>query len=245
MLKNRWLGLLLALLLAVTTACSGSDDEQDESGSEGESSSESVDVPDVPDVVAEVNGEEISKDAFTDAYEARARQAEAAAQQGQGAEQPDPEQLTDEVVQSLVNEELLKQEADRRDIDASEKQVKATLDELATQSGMQSSDELVKALEDQGLSREDIDRQALQQTRFDMLVDEEAGSVTATDKEVRDLYQQAKQQQEAAGQGGQQLPPLKQVRPQLVQQVEQQKTSEAGRKLIDGLREQADITVNV
>ncbi len=255
MLKNRWLGVVVALLLAVTTACSGSDDEKDASSSEGdaspsagESADAEVDVPDVPDVVAEVNGEEISQESFAEAYQARAQQA--AAQQAQGGEQPDEKQLTDEVVQSLVNEELLKQEAERREISPSDKQVEETLAGLAEQNGLPSADALVKALEDQGMDREEIDSQAAQQARFDLLVADEGGPVKASEKEIRALYQQIKAQQAAAAQGGegqpaQQLPPLKQVRPQLEDQVESQKESQTARDLIDQLRKDADITVNV
>jgi len=245
-LKNRWLGLVVALLLAVTTACGGSgDEEQDASAAESESAAGEVDVPDVPDVVAEVNGEEISKQEFTDAYETRSQAA--AAQQAQGGQQPDEGQLLDEVVQSLVNEELLKQEADRREIVPSEEQVQQTLDGLAEQSGIGSGDALVKALEDQGMDPEEIDAQATQQARFDLLVADEGGPVKASEQEIRALYESVKAQQAAGGedgQDGQELPPLEQVRPQLKDQVESQKKSERARELIDQLREDADITIN-
>lgn len=249
LLRSRWLGLVLALVLAVSTACGGSDDGKEASSSEspssGEPSSSQVDVPDVPDVVAEVNGEEISKEDFAEAYETQAQAQQAATQQAQSGQQPDPKQLTDQTVQSLVNEELLRQEAEKRGIDPSEKEVEQTLADLAKENGLGSVDTFVKALEDQGMSRDEINSQAAQQTRFDMLVADEGGPVKATDQEVRALYQQLKAQQ--AGQSGQgpAVPPLKQVRPQLTTQVEQQKESQTARTLIDRLRKDADITINV
>lgn len=195
----------------------------------------------VPEVVAEVNGEEIPREDFVEAYEA---QEQAAAQQAQaGGPQPDEEQLREQVVQSLVTERLLTQEADRRGIDPTDAQVQQTLTELAAQNGMKSADELVAALEEQGLPRQEIDEQAALQTRFDLLVAEVAGPVKASDQEVRALYDQLKAQQ--PGGNGQQVPPFDQVRPQLVEQVEAQEESEAARKLIDRLREDADITLHV
>lgn len=235
MLKKS-LALALVVLLAAGAAYGllgtggGSESASDDSGSS-----------DVPDVVAEVNGEEIPKADFLEAYELREG---AAAQQAQaGAEQPDEEQLTDEVVQSLVNEELLSQEAERRGIEPTDEQVQSTLAELAAQNGMKNPDQLVEALEQQGYDKEEVDEQAALQTTFDLLVAEVAGPIKASDKDVRALYEQLSQQ--SGGEGGQQVPPLKQIRPQLVDQVESQQESEAARSLIDQLREDADITVHV
>lgn len=238
LLRNRGLGLLLVVVLATATACGGSGE-----GEPDAESSESGAAADVPEVVAEVNGVEISKEDFVEAYDTRSRQAAA---QAQGGQPPDEEQLRDQVVQSLVNQELLTQEADEREIEATDEQVQQTLQEAAEQSGLPSVDEFVKALEGQGMDREEIDAQAAQQARFDLLVADEAGTVKASEKEVRALYQQLKsQQQQAGGQGGQQLPPFGKVRPQLEAEVESQEQTQAARDLLDRLREDGDITVNL
>lgn len=234
MLLKKSLALALVVLLAAGAAW-GVIALRD--GSEPTASDDSSATSDVPEVVAEVNGEEIPRADFVEAYEAREQ---AAAQQAQaGGEQPDEEELTDQVVQSLVNEELLSQEADRRGIEPTVKQVQSTLEDVAGQSGM-STDQFIEALEGQGLDREEIDEQATLQARFELLVAEEAGSVAASDKEVRALYEQLTEQS-----GGGEVPPLKQVRAQLVTQIESEKESEAARKLIDRLREDADIEVHV
>ncbi|QZY29113.1 SurA N-terminal domain-containing protein [Nocardioides coralli] len=240
-LLKKTLALALVLLLAGGTAwgvLASRDDSEPAPAAEG-----SAGVPDVPDVVAEVNGTEIPEADFVEAYRAREQALARQAQASGGGEQPGAEQLTDEVVQSLVNEELLSQEAERRGIDPTDQQVEATLTELAGQSGLASAEELVSALEKQGLDSEEIDEQATQQTRFDLLVADEAGEVAASDKEVRALYDQLSQQ--SGGQGGQQVPPLKQIRPQLEAQVASQKESEAARALLDSLREDAEITLHV
>lgn len=235
-LAKKILAVALVALLAAGTAWGllGTGDGSD-------SASESA-PGSIPDVVAEVNGEEIPKEDYVEAYEA---QEQAVAQQAQaGGQQPDEEQLREQVVQSLVTERLLTQEADRREIEPTDAQVQKTLTELARQNGMKSADQFVTALEDQGLDREKIDEQAALQTKFDLLMAEVAGPVKASDQEVRALYKQLKAQQ-SGGKGGQQVPPLADVRPQLVEQVESQEESEAARKLIDQLREDADITLHV
>ena len=241
--KKRGLALVAAAVMTLTAACGSSEDE---SSAENSSSASASGMSGIPDVVAEVNGEEIPKSEFVEIYQAQKKSAEQQAQQGGQA--PQEKQLREQVVQAMVTEELLRQEAERRDISPSDKQVQGALDEAAQQNGMPSADQLVKALQEQGLSREEIDEKAMQQAQFDLLVAEETGEVTATDKQVRDLYAQLKKQQAGAGQQGQQaqqIPPLKQVRSQLEEQVVSQQESEAARSLIDQLRKDADITVNV
>lgn len=246
--QNRWLGLLLVAILAVSTACGGSGGEESDKGAEkqsqsAEKGSSASGMKDVPAVVAEVNGEEIGKGEFVQAYQAQAQQA--AMQQPQSGQKPDPKQLRGQVVQSLVTQELLNQEADKRNITASDKQVQKTLDDLAQQNGLKSSDQLIQALEKQGMDRKEIKAQASMQTRLDQLLAEEAGDVSASDKEIKAMYKQLKAQQAQAGAKGQKMPPLAKVRPQLEDQVESQKESQAARGLIDKLRKGADIKIHV
>lgn len=244
--QNRWLGLLLVVILAAATACGGSGGAQESdkgAAQQNERAEKGSGTEDVPAVVAEVNGEKIGKAQFLQAYEAQAQQA--AMQQQQGGQKPDEKQLRDQVVQSLVTQELLNQEADQRNITASDKQVQKTLDDLAEQNGLKSSDALVQALEQQGMDRKEIQAQAAMQTRLDQLLADEAGNVAASDKEIRAMYEQLKAQQAQAGGQGQKLPPLSKVRPQLEDQVESQKQQQAARGLIDELRKDADIKIHV
>ena len=242
-LRNRWLALVLVVCLGAVSACGGDDEEpsaQESSSESSDSGSEgSEGLEDVPDVVAEVNGEEIDKEAFTQAYEAQSQQAAAAA--AQGGEAPDEEQLRQQVVDNLVTQELLAQEAAARDIEPTDEQVEKTLTDAAKQSGMKSADELIKALEGQGLSADEVDEQATRQTSFELLIADEAGPIKATDKDVQELYDQVSQQSQGQGE----VPPLKQIRAQLEDQVESQQEGQAADALISRLREDAEITINL
>jgi peptidyl-prolyl cis-trans isomerase SurA len=244
------LGLLLAVLLAAATACggSGSQGEADTGASEqgqgakSDPSAPGSDLGSVPSVVAEVNGQEIPKSDFVEAYQAQSQQA---AMQAQSGQQVDDKQLRKQVVQGLVSNELLLQEADKRNITPSDRQIDRTLQELAAQNGLKSSEALVAALEKQGMDRKEISSQAAMQTKLNQLVAEETGDVSATEQEVRAMYAQLKAQQQAGGQGGQALPPFEQVRSRLEDQVESQKESEAAGVLLDKLRKKADIVIHV
>lgn len=248
----KWLlGVILAVVLVGVSACGGGN-----GGDEGEASDESAasqeqaegatdaDVEDVPEVVAEVNGEEIDRDEFLQAYELQLQQASAQAQAS--GQEVDQAQLKEQVAQSLVSTELLVQEADQRDITVSEKDVEQTLQELAAQNGLESVDAFVDALGQEGMDRDDVDYQVRTQMKIEQLVSEEAGNIEVTKQEARALYDQLVAQQEQSGQqGGQQMPPFPQVRPDLEEQVKSQKESQVAQRLLGDLREAADIVVNL
>ena len=82
----------------------------------------------------------------------------------------------------------------------------------------------------------------------EQLVTDEAGPAETTDKELRALYRQAKQQQAQMGQqGGQQqeIPPYADVKPQLEEQAEADRVSTVAGTLVEELRKDADITINL
>lgn len=249
MLRKTWLvGSFLALVLGVS-ACGGSEQEAGDApgeaasakspGEEAPSGAES-DLSGVPEVVALVNGEEIPREDFAVAYEGQLQQA-----QGQKVA---PDQLKQQVVESLVSTELLVQEAENRDITVTDRNVERTLEDLAAQNGLQSANEFVAALEQQGMDRAEVHSQVRTQVLIERLVADESGGIEASAKEVRALYDQLVAQQGQAGQQGaqtQELPPLAQVRPQLEEQVTSQKEAQVAQRLVGSLRERGDVVINL
>lgn len=248
------LGVSLAAAMLVLSACGG----EEESGSSGSpeatpSQEESTDSgqgpqPDlegIPEVVAEVNGEEVTRDEFVATYEARFQ--EAAAQVQMGGEPPDDEALKEQTAEGLVDTELMRQEAESRGISASDEDVDAKLTELAQQNQLGSSQELLDALEKQGTSADEARAQVETQLLVEGLVSDEAGNLKPTEKDLRTLYQQAKQQQAQAGkQGGQQpIPPFAKVKPQLEEQALAQEQGQVAQELLGELRQDAEITINL
>lgn len=251
---NWLLGIFVALLLVGASACGGADgDGGDASGGaeaqqqrekEAGPSAPKPDLDGVPEVVAEVNGQEIARDQFVQAYESQFQQAVMQAQSS--AQEVDQDQLKKQVADNLVNTELLVQEADERDIKVSDKEVDRTLKELAAQNGLESVDAFVAAMEQQGMDRDEVESQMLTQVRIERLVSSEAGDVSASEAELRALYDKLVAQQEQAGeQAAQQVPPFAKVRSQLEDQVKAEKESEVAQRLITDLRERADVVVNV
>lgn len=245
-----------AVLTFAAAACGGSGDSASDAGTDASSSaSPSADAskdsaegpqPDldaIPDVVAEVNGEEVTKEEFVPIYEAAFQQAAAQAQMG--GEGPDEEALRKQTADNLVDTELLLQEAESRGLEVTDEAVDAELTDLAEQNGMASADELLKAVEAQGVTADQAREQVETQAMVEQLVADENGPIEPTDKELRAIYDQAKKQQAAMGGGGQEFPPFAQVRDQLVEQATSQETGRVATALLEDLRKDADITINL
>lgn len=252
---TRTLAPALAALLLALSGCGGSGEESgadsepsDETSSSSQEAEETgagpqPDLEGVPDVVAEVNGTEIGKDEFESAYTPQFRQM--AMQSQTSGEKVDEEGLKKQVVDNLVNAELLVQEADERGFTASQEQTDASLEELAKQNGLESGDQFIAALEEQGMDREAVESQVQDQVQIDQLLADEAGDSEPTEKDMRALYAQLKAQQEQAGAQGQKIPPFEKVKSQLAEQLKAQDQSEVANTLLEGLREDADIEVHI
>jgi hypothetical protein len=256
MRKKTLLAALLGLSLFGLTACADDGGQatpdatsSEQSTAEGQAGEQppmpEPDLEGIPEVVAEVDGHEIGKDEFVQAYEGQFQQMALQAQMS--GQEIDQDQLKQQTVDSLVGTQLLIQEAERRNFTASEEQVDATLEEIAKANGLGSADELVSALGEQGMDEEEVRTQAATQTRLEQLVADEAGDTTPTEDELRKLYDESVAQQPAAPQGEEQPTPptFEEARPQLEQQLKSQKEGQAVEALVTSLREKADITVNL
>ena len=243
------LGLSAAACLLVLTACGGSDGDSSGSAASDESSAQTsgADVDGIPEVVAEVNGEQVTREEFVLIYEAQLQQATAQAEAG-GGEAPDEEALKEQTANNLVDTELLAQEAESRGIAVTDEDVEAELTSLAESNQLGSAQEFIDAVEEQGTTEEQVRSQVEQPVRVEQLVADEAGPSDPTEKELRMLYAQAKkaaQQQAQAGGQAQQIPPFAEVRDQLAEQVQTEQVGTVAQALVQELRKDADITINL
>lgn len=248
------LSLLIGASVMVTAACGNEDDNtneeetatEEQAAEENGETAEQPEMPEpdlegVPDVVAEVNGEEIMKEEFENAYVGQFQQMAMQAQMS--GQEVDQAQLKGQIAESLVSQRLLVQETEKREIEASEEEVNETLTVLAEQNGMASSDEFLAALEEQDLSEEEVRDQVSSQVKVDKLITEETGDTEVSEEEIQEFYDQVKAQQEEMG--GEEVPPLEDIQSELEAQLLQQKENEAVQTLVAELREGAEVTVNI
>lgn len=198
------------------------------------------DLEGIPDVVAVVNGEEITREEFEAVYVTQFQQLAMQAQLS--GQEIDQAQLKEQLVESLIAQELLVQEAANQNLTASQEEIDATLEELAQQNGLASTEEFLAALEEQGLSAEEVIAQVETQVQLEKLIAQETGDVTPTEAELEELYEELQAQQE---QSGGELPPFEEVRPALEDQLILQAEREATQTFVTELRENADVTINL
>lgn len=202
-----------------------------------------ADVSDVPDVVATVNGEDITKDEFTAIYEGQLQQA--AMQPQSTGQEVDQAALKTQVANQLVDNRLLLQGASEAGIEPTDADIDATLEEIAQQNGLGSGDEVVTTLEQQGMSEEDVRKDASSQFMLTTFIEQEAGITEPTEEELRTQYDQLVEQQEQAGGDTSQVPPFEEAKEQLAQQAVTQQQNEAATTIAAELREAGDVTVNI
>ena len=238
------LGSLVAAALLTLAACGGADEEP-RSGSTPtaqESSSPSGSAAPgsegIPDVVAEVNGEQVTNEEFVPFYEARLQQATQAAEAG--GPPVDEAAIRQQTAESLVDTELLTQEAEARGIEVTDEDVDAELGDLAQEYQLESAEALLSALEEQGTSADEAREQVRTQVVLEELVADEDGAFEPTEKQLRTLYAQARG---AAKSQGQPVPPFAEVRSELEQQATSERQGEVAQELVKQLRDDADIEV--
>ncbi|MFA1818950.1 SurA N-terminal domain-containing protein [Virgibacillus oceani] len=194
-MKNKWLlSLAFLLLVFLLAACNGDEeDSAEESNAETEdqgmedddqSGIPDIDVEDVPEVIAEVNGEEITRDEFMNTYIGQYQQGMMQAQMT--GEEVDQDQLKQEVAEALIGQQLVLQEAERQGMEASEEEIDQTLNELLAQSGVESQEAFFEALEEQDVTEEEVISQIEIQVKVEALIASEAGDLEPTDEELEE-----------------------------------------------------------
>ena len=268
-LRRTLAALTLTAALGLTAACSGGQDDpsqasdgggqaapaasdgggqaapgaSDGGGAADDPQAQEADVSDVPEVVATVNGTEITKDDFVQTYQSQYQQM--AMQQQTGGQAPDEEQLKTQVAEQLVNNELLRQGAEDAGIKATDKDIDTTLDEIAKQNGLGSGDEVVSALEQQGISAEQVRQDAASQFAITTYIEQEADIAEPSDEELKAQYDALVEQQSAAGGSAEEVPSFEEMKDQLAQQATMQQQNEAATELAGTLREKGDVTINL
>lgn len=264
-MNKKWLlSLFLALFIVVLTACNNDDESAEDTNDETETqeqeaaedsetaSSEQPQMPeadleDIPEVVAEVNGEKIQREAFETAYQGQLQQVAMQAQMSGQEQEIDQDQLKGQVAEGMVGQQLLIQEATSRDFEVSDEAVDEVLNRLVKQNGLESQDEFLAALKEQGTEQEEVMSQIELQVKVDQLVASESGDIEPSDEELQTYYDQLVQQQEQmAGDDGEvEIPSFDEAKPTLVEQLKSQKETEATKVLIERLRKNADVTINL
>lgn len=252
-LNKKWmLSLFFILLASIMVACNDNGEsketkeeqqtEDEKVASEAGTEMADPDLEGIPDVVAEVNGKKIMKDDFEANYVGQYQQVMLQSQMS--GEEVDQSQLKEMVLESMIGQELLIQKAENSDLSASETEVNALFDQLVAQNGLQSKDEFIAAMEEQGMDKAEVNSLLERQVKVDQLIAAESGDIEPTDQELEEYYEMLKSQQEQQG-GDQEIPTFDEIRENIKEQVKNEKEAEVTQSLVDKLREDAQVKINI
>ncbi len=135
-----------------------------------------------------------------------------------------------QVLDSLVTEELISQEAENKGVQVTEQEVNAAVDELKNSLTGQGQD-LDTLLEQQNVSQQEF----RDQIKFQVQLEKLAGSSEVTEEEINEIYEQ---QKEMYGEDVTE----EQAKESIKQQLQGQKQNTAIQELINTLKEAANIS---
>lgn len=248
--------IVAIMTITVLAACGDQDNNnnnEEPEGNNNQNNSETggnealpeADLDDIPDIVAEINGEEISKDDFVSMYEQQFQQQIMQAQMsGQSADDVDQDLLKEQTTEIIVGQNLLIQEANNRISEVSDDDINNTIDELLEQTGMETRDELLAIFAEQGLDEEEFMSQVEIQVKVDQLIADISKDIELTEEETLEAYETIKAQQEQAD-GEDEFPPFEDLKSGLEEQLKEQKKAEETDTFVEKLREEADITIHL
>jgi foldase protein PrsA len=133
------------------------------------------------------------------------------------------------VLETLVTERLILQEADRRTVTVSDSEVKGEIANIEKSVSKQGQN-LDTLLSQQGMTRNDL----LKQVKIQLLLKKIVGGISVTDKEVNDYIDKNKDSLPSG------TDPAT-LKPQIKKQLEQQKINDKIQKLISDLQSKAKI----
>ena len=235
--------IMVALFVLTLTACGGATDENDAEVDQGE-------------VVAVVNGEEIYEMEFQRQVD---RMIAANENQGMVLEGEEGDmvkaQIEDQVIQYLVQQQVLLQEAHSRGLQVTDEEVENDLEMIKEQFG--SEEEFEQIMEDNLFTEMELKQTLRTELTIEALLEDESPEVTVDEEELREYYrfyemqheqQMAMIEQEEMELSEEelemmQLPSFEEMKEDLRQQITMEKQQEYHMNMVDELMEASEIEI--
>lgn len=253
---------LIGITAAALASCSGDGKSSHDSGGKSESPKASASADPskskTPGTVAkgkrvaDVNGHKITGATYNRALTQVHQQAQQQGQAGGGAGSKGMQkQEKKQAVQTVVGNELLLQDSQKRGYKASKPEVAKQLKKTKKQ--YKTKKQLRAALKQSDMTMHQLRDQIAQQVRLDSYVKKELGPFRVSDKQVKQYYKKYKAQQKQAQQQQPQkskkkskknsVPPLKQLKPQIKKQLKDQERQKKVSSQVTKLKKKGDVKV--
>ncbi|GAK11029.1 SurA N-terminal domain-containing protein [Geomicrobium sp. JCM 19039] len=219
-----------------------------------------MDFSELPDTIAEVNGTDISRDLFEEQYTMIAMMSG----MGESEDGLDPE-ITEMIVDGLVGQELLEQEAREQGYEPSEEEIDEYIieQEQLDVEGMDVEEYYDMVGEQQGVNADEFREMLAPQVAVELYVNSQT-DFEVTDEEVEEAYEEevrmieemnaqfeesdeeVTEEEEMMGMGPQEVPEFSEVEEDLRTMLEQDKQTEyVFETLVPELEEQGDVTIHI
>lgn len=221
---NKWLKMFTPILAIVLllVACNDNKEEAAETEQAVPEITEEEKLPE-DEIVAVVNGDEINGTTYNIVY------AQLKLQAAQFNEEVDLNEIKEQTIESVIDRQLLVQEAKELGIEYTNEEVEEQFLEMKENNG-----EALETLLGQYQFTEEMFKE---QIKFEFIMNDfmtEAIEVTVDDDELKEHYEKAKE-------GNDEIPPFDEIKNDLQRSLVQQKTAEELEKLIEEAKEVAKI----
>lgn len=243
---RKFLLIVLSSLLAIflLSAC-GNKDEEDNAGSNNDQGDmPEPDLSDLPDIVAEVNGEDITKEEFEGIYRQQFEY-RVMMQQVMNEDDIDQDELKQETLESVIGQKLLVQEADKRYTDIDSEAIDHVIDDLINDYDMGSREEMIERFEEQGITEEELMSDIELQAKVNLLIDDETKNSEPTDEEIKEAYEEIKAEFEQMEDQDEEAPEFDEIKDDLRERMKQQNANKKVQDVIKDLREKSDVTLHI
>ena len=241
--KMKLMALPLSLLLLLG-ACSDEDKAEETSEPvESEAVPETVidepatdlDLPAADDVVVIVNGEEIKGTV----YNSVARQLESSvATQGKKADDPEvAEQVKEQAISVIVGNKLVIQDAIEKGHEVDEEVLEQRFEDLKNQ--FENEEQMNVALKRTGFTLDDMKQQLREQLIYESYLADEIEGAEVTEEDLKEAYQGYVDSTEG------ETPKFEEMKPMILQSLEDQNEKQAVYDRIEELREASDVEVKI
>ncbi|WP_088105292.1 SurA N-terminal domain-containing protein [Halalkalibacter urbisdiaboli] len=214
-------------------------EEQPEQPSEAK-----LNTDDIPDVIATVNGEEINKDLFVTSLQ---QEANMYASQGMDFSSEDGEELLtmlkQDIVDRLVNERVLMQTVEEQGIEASEEEIDTELQTQMQLVQIESEEQLEQALSAQNMTIEQFRSELEKHVKLNKYIEQNMDKPSVTEDELREAYDEIVAMNPEAEEAD--IPSFEEYKDDLESQLQDQKQQEQLQVLLEELREESEITINI
>lgn len=241
-MNRKWKLVTLLMLVVITLAACNNSDKSGEQDNVDDIQPIEPDLSGIPETIAEVNGQAISKERFEITYLSQFQQATLEAQlAGQAFDQ---EQFKRELAESMIDLELLIQEADRRQFVATDDEIDQIITALVEENHLESEQALYELYEEQGMSSDQLRDELVHQIKLDQLINDEAKNLQINEEQVVELYEELITVYEEMEQD-EELPSMEEIRSDLESQIRYQEENLLIIELIEQLRDDAKIKNNM